>query len=990
MKRLFLFCCFICSVLVSKSQYIQHWGEREGLSNRIVHHAIRTSDGFLWVATANGLNRFDGYHFWSINKSNQTQLSSNLISYLFEDRNKVLWVATDHGIHLFNLTSNHITDVLQHNASDYSLSDNYVLQIFQSSDQTIWVSTADGILHKYLGKSRFQRFNNYTSRDKSFGKRLKITEFQNQIWLRTEDKGLFRIDPNTGKILGRYFTGMPSYEGGLSYIPGTGLLAMMPDGMQVYQPLKDTFQKLPVHFSDEVFAAVLDANKVLWITAADRKKVYQYTGNQLRDITSSLFDFSENVHINNMISANNNNLWICTNNGLYKLINEKPVFSSVLRKDQYLQHLYVPSFRGLMQDKNGDIFMAGYGGLFKQTSDQKIVRLFDNKIPHSPNVLIDEDKKYLWAICEGSGLIKVDKNSGEIRFHDKDKHKYNYLISGIKDTSGTFLLGGYDELAWYHPETNVYHDLQLLFRGRYFVRPFVKYIYRCSDNHIWICTNYGVFVLNRARQIVARYHEDAEDVFRIPANTVNHIYDDKRGNIWLSTEGGGVCVINKIKPAFKVINTENGLANNSVASVISDASGNMWIATYNGLSVLDRKNEQIVNFFKEDGLSDNEFNSGSCLVTKDGWLMFGGVNGINISYKYKPETDIQKYGNKISISYIELLDQKDEIKQIHSLYEINKGVVLSYKSSYLTLYFFNTDFSHPEKNIFFYKLEGLNNRWIPLGEKNSIRFASLSPGNYLLRIKGKGSRNNTDATETILQIQVLEVFYKRWWFILILLLGIGSVFGWLAYLRFQKFKELSALRSKISNDLHDEVGSVLTRVAMQAELIEDDVDAKHREVLKSIVNTCRMAMSNMRDVIWSTDSRYKLVGNLFDKITEMVQQTMESSAVRYKLTFDPELYQMELPPSHKQEIFFIIKEAVHNIVKHSTGDFAELKVYRDGDRLVFSLFNNGDANSPYGQTGSGMYNMVMRAKRMKAELLVDKRNGFHIQLIIFLKSGNLK
>ncbi|TAE91375.1 MAG: hypothetical protein EAY81_00025 [Bacteroidetes bacterium] len=366
-------------------------------------------------------------------------------------------------------------------------------------------------------------------------------------------------------------------------------------------------------------------------------------------------------------------------------------------------------------------------------------------------------------------------------------------------------------------------------------------------------------------------------------------------------------------------------------------------------------------------------------------MMMGTIDGINLLNRIKIKPFSPNRPNKVVISSLEVLDKQGEIKQYYCADDVAKGVKLSYKSSYLSVSFFNTDFRHSDKNVFFYKLEGLNDNWISLGEKNYIRFASLTPGIYVLHVKGISLGNAQEAKEATLHIEVQEVFYKKIWFIVLVGLFVLLLISWAVYIKVQRIKEVLLVRAKISSDLHDNVGSVLTRVAMQAELLQDEVNAQQSEVLQRIIKTCRMAMSNMRDVIWSTDVRYNSIGNLFDKITEMVQQTMEQSPIVYKLNFDEEVKKLKITQEQKQEVFFIIKEAFHNILKHANGNVAELNVFKVKNHLVFTLYNDGEVIKKQLQTSSGLNNMYMRASRIKANFSIDVTDGFLIKLIIPIK-----
>ncbi len=974
----------IMLLLSAQAQYVQHFGEREGLSSRIVQHALRTTDGYLWVATYNGLNRFNGYEFLHINKTNTNKLTSNFITCILEDTNHLLWVATDNGINLLDLNSHQIVQVFQQGKTQGHLSSNYVLQIYQSSNKTIWISTVDGVLHQYLGAGKFKQFKNPYAADGTFGYRLKITEYHNSIWLKSMDKGLFRLDVAKGRVVSNYLSNQKSNdELGIGVVPTYGLVAMFNDGVKVYDEFADNFKPLIVPGVQEVFSMVADEMNNIWVTAVQRKSLFKVTDGKAVEVTNHLFDFSENIHISSICVGKSNDLWVCTNNGLFKLINEQPLFTYLLTKGQVKEKFYTPSFRGMLQTPNGDVFIGGYGGLFK-LSHSRIKQLLDHKIPWSPSMLIDCDNDFIWMISEGFGLVKVNKKTGQIVKHQRDPNRYNYLLSGILEQNGTFLLGGYDELAWYNPLTNQYSDYNLYFKGQHYPRPYVKCIFKSSVNELWVCTNHGVFVLDKNRNIRARYAEDEKPPYQIKVNQIYHISEDLQHRLWLSSNGGGVICLNNKGQVIRNITTDDGLADNRVAFSICDSNNKLWIGTFNGLTSIDQNNKT-TNYYQEHGISSNEFNASSLLYRNDGTIMMGSINGVNLVKTKRTQPLSHVSGNHIVISSVEMLANNNEIKQIHQASAISKGIQLKQKTSYLAISFFNTDFRHPDKNIFFYKLEGLNNNWIPLGDKNYIRFATLAPGNYTLRIKGISAGNIQEAKEASFQIKVAEVFYRTWWFILIVVSFLSLMLFYIVNLKVQKIQEVSLVRAKISNDLHDDVGSVLTRVAMQAELLQEEVGKDQQATLNNIIKTCRTAMSNMRDVIWSSDVRYNNIGNLFDKITEMVQQTMEQSHIAYKLNYDEEVKSMKISPDNKQEIFFIMKEAFHNIVKHCKGDVVELNVYRVKDQLVFSVYNNGTVAQKQLQTSSGLNNMYMRATRIKANFTIDVTDGFLVKLIIPIK-----
>ncbi len=976
-----LIMAMLCGMLLH-AQHIQHWTEKDGLSNRFVNYATRTSDGYLWVSTNNGLNRFDGYEFVTFSPQNTPQLGSAFFTHLIEAPRGYLWAGTDNGIYVLQLHTNKVIRKFVSDKQATSLSHPYVLQIHQADDKSLWVACEDGVLNKYNNQGGFTHHYPAHQTDKSFGKRIKMTNFKGYLWVKTQNRGVYKLNSKTGEVIKHYLVDQLSYnEAQLTELPKIGLVCMMVDGVKRYNPVIDDFEPYDIGHISDVFRVFDDNNGSYWVTAVNRTKLYRVQNNVATDVTSNFFSKHENISIGIIVKGLANEYWISTNNGLFKMIAEQSVFSGMLTKESAGDPDFVPSFRGMMQDQKGDIYVGGYGGLFKIDAQRKVRQLLNNQKLYAPNAFIDIDAKTCWMISEGYGLHLMQKESGKVKRVAKDEHKYNFLISGAADKQGNLLLGGYDELVWYYPKLNRFEEQKLRFGGKEYKRPYVRYIYRNEKEEFFVCTNQGLFVLNNHHMVIRRYAPDAFLAHRIKSATINYIFEDTEHNLCIATDGGGVSLVNAKGEVYKNLGMVDGLAGDRIASVIKDLLGKLWIATYTGISVVDT-NYDVLSYYKENGITDNEFNATSALYTREGELVFGGINGINWCNSAIQTQQKIVYPNRIIISALELLDDQSKVVKVNQNSEMMRGVDLSYRSSYLAVNFFNSDFTYPEKNKFFYQLEGLNKEWIPIGEKNYLRFASLSPGDYILRIRGMSPKSD-EVVPATLRIRVTEVFYKKAWFITLFVMTILTLATWIIYLRFKRVEEMAKLRSQISRNLHDDVGSVLTRVAMQAEILEEEVELEYKNVMAEIVTTCRMAMSNMRDVVWSNDKQYHSLGNLFDKLTELVQQSNEQSAAYIVLNFDPNLYQYELSPLQKQEVFFILKECIHNILKHGDGREAWLSAYPSGSTLVFEAYNSSQLLSLTTKTGSGLNNMRMRAERIKAQLnMTHSANGFSLKLIV--------
>jgi signal transduction histidine kinase len=289
------------------------------------------------------------------------------------------------------------------------------------------------------------------------------------------------------------------------------------------------------------------------------------------------------------------------------------------------------------------------------------------------------------------------------------------------------------------------------------------------------------------------------------------------------------------------------------------------------------------------------------------------------------------------------------------------------------------DYNFPEKCMFAYKLVGIDKDWIQLGNRNYLRLSELKAGDYTLMVKACNSKGIWYAMQNNLQIEVDGPFYTKWWFItLLVLLVVGS--GIVFYrIRIFQLKKLLALRLQISSDLHDEVGSILTAVGMQAELLQLKNKHKQPELIQ-ISETSRKAVSNMRDVIWSIDTRNDSVKDLIDRMHEYLSSLFDSSNLYYSFNKSVANPNQTIDLITRQNTYLIFKEAINNIAKHANATQVSIDLVITASHIKLEIINNGKPK-PVEKRGMGLSNMEMRAQKMKASLFIDTDNNYRLLLM---------
>jgi two-component sensor histidine kinase len=465
---------------------------------------------------------------------------------------------------------------------------------------------------------------------------------------------------------------------------------------------------------------------------------------------------------------------------------------------------------------------------------------------------------------------------------------------------------------------------------------------------------------------------------RLSNDEVLNLYEDGQGDLWICTQGGGV---NRLVPrtgAMRYYTKLNGLPGNIAYGIIGQGD-DLWISTDKGLARLSRKNDRITAFTVRNGITDNEFNTASFFRGSNGRLFFGSINGIT---SFDP-AQIRRREDSSDIVLTGYSRYDGESRSVtETVYGLKnmEPVRLGYLDHSATFSFTLDNFEDPAQNRFAYLLEGLTPDWNVLGHQRVLRLGSLPAGSYLLRIKGYTPRGSATMNELRIPIVVGEAFYKTWWFTACVFLTVAILIYAVFRNRIIQLEKLQLMRTRIASDLHDEVGSLLTRISIHTELIKHTRDNTSAR-LEEIAETSRLATATMSDVLWSVDSRNDRSGNLVDRMREHADQMLQpaNKAVIFEHNLDTS---RAVGLIVRQQLFLIFKEAINNIVKHSTADTVYIGLHNEHRKFLMRISDNGSPRAAPGRTGQGMKNMKMRAEKLGAVLTVEREGGYRITLVM--------
>jgi len=451
---------------------------------------------------------------------------------------------------------------------------------------------------------------------------------------------------------------------------------------------------------------------------------------------------------------------------------------------------------------------------------------------------------------------------------------------------------------------------------------------------------------------------------------------------------------------------EHGLASNSISSLLEDFNGDIWVGTSLGISKMININKgnqiekKFINYSPTDGLSGGAYH-GSLFQSSDSTI-YG--SSPSYSFAFKPK-DLMKNFPKpvIQLNRILLFGElipwhiegpillNDDIKiedytfdSLSNWNNLPQNLSLRHSNNFISFDFTGVNVNQPNRIQYAYMLEGVDDRWTE-STQTLADFNRLGPGNYTFKVKAKHEQGEYGEIYNY-PFQIRPPWYQtKLAFIVYGLLTLALVYSFIKdRIRrvVEKIKLMEEIRRKISADLHDDVGSILTGIAMQAEYLAikqpDDIEPE----MDQLSNRSREAMDKMRDIVWAMDARKDKIINLVDKMRYFAELSFEHSNFNFDLQTKLKDKDAFIHPLVRQQVYLIFKEAVTNILKHSNGDKVEISLQEDNEKLFLLIKDNGAIKAMAKSEGAGLSNMKERVNQIKGELKIDRKNGFLINIIM--------
>ncbi len=968
MPALRLFACIFSLLLTvhshGQSYYFKHYQVEQGLSNNTIYCSLQDKNGFLWFGTKEGLNRFDGSQFklLTLDDPQQPGTVNNFIYALHADPQGTMWVGTQRGFYRYEekqealvcitdslkdigsismdanglfwfisrnrvFTYNPATGHIERKQSSVSI---FASSVTRSTKDEIWLADFDGYIYRYQAEAdSFIRYNVFQHSPPAATKwinKLKPSD-NGDIFICTSGQGLKKfiekdssyidiINYNQDKTL-MYARDVLQYRKNEFWIASES-------GIYIYDEIRNSFTNLTKKFQDPysisdnaVYNLCMDREGGVW--AGTYFGGVNYFPNQFQPFRKYYPDLSNSQISGNAVreisSDDSGNLWIATEDaGLNKL---NPATGAV-------QH-FMPT------GKKGDISYSNIHGL-----------------------LVDGDD--VWIGTFEHGLDVLDRKTSKVYRKyvagpEPNKLKSNFVLTILKHSNGSIYFGTSNGIFRYRRNTDDFEALNGI--------PASIFGSTLIEDHrgiIWIGTHgNGMYqfdpAINQGRHFPLFNQQDAarDNLY------VNTLLEDNEKQLWIGTEGQGLIQMTTDRSIHHIYTVRDGLPTNYIFKVLQDKLGYIWISSSRGLAKFSPLEKQFTTFKKANGLLNNQFNYNSGYRDRNGVLYFGSIKGM-ISFQpqdfrentYQPPlyiTGFQVHNKELPIG-IEQSPLKNSILQ-------TEKIKLAYDQSSFSIDFAALSYTSPEVTRYQYRMQGVDDQWIPLETNRKVYFTNLAPGSYQFLVKATTSSGKETSTR-MLNIHITPPAWATWWAYLIYGIIAFSLIWWLIVTyhnrtQLKKEKEIYSAKIDFFTNVAHEIKTPLTLIKGPVENLQDkteELPAIKKDVAMLERNTNRLLtlVQQILDFRQTETSAFQLtftqvsISNLVKEVVEDFQPLADKKKLSYQVCMPSQELIESADEDALQKIF---SNLVSNAIKYAKSQ-VQIKLLENPEENYWQLILDND------------------------------------------------
>lgn len=968
---------------------LKKYSTSEGLSSPTTVKIAEDPYGFIWIATHDGLNRFDGAAFIHFNKNTTAQLSGNDVSAITIDTlHNCIWAATAlGGLDAIDLRTLKIISRFTFGTKGAVAMNDWVLSILPAGNE-LWLGTNNGLfIYDIKTNSILQKMPGPAETT------VQGNNVRYEKLVYCSPAIIAALINNS--VIARYNTKEKKYIGGNGVVdkPGKGALAVN----DIINPDETTI----------LAATSIGIKRLVWNNAQNNFQVE--AGNP------SAFSFIGNSPVQHIALYNNNEIWFSSPEGIYRATITAPSITKIQSLSKNANDDWEKTVNQLFFDSNNNIWLSTSAGIFVSTIKPSpfapirslnkdmlpVGRCFNIAAIPGAGHFISTETGLIIADSSFSSGIKIDDGVFYYSVAQVMNRLLAFTAQGIRlveNKQSSTPLTAFPELktiageqigCWLRVNDHMVllagfvnkgiwkwdikaHTLDYIGTGQENGSGTnqVNSLYKESENSVLIVCLSKIF-----RYTISAGSLTEVNITEKPAGCI--FYDIIRAGSYYfaGTYGDGILVYNKDFKLIKHLTNENGLPNNNICNFFPFNDSTILASTNFGAALIHTGAFSIRPLLISDGLSSNNFECDFRPGITDNKFFLPTSDGITLvqpAYFTSSKRLPKFYFAKLSINAGGNITDTTDLRI--------SSITIPSNFLRVTVHFSGIQFPDPERLKYRYRIQELGAGWIDGGDKNYLELIGISHGTYHLQVQAFNEDGIGSGVKELV-ITILPKWYQTWWFKTLLFLAVLTLGYSLYRLRINQLKKEEKIRNQLASDLHDDLGSTLNSIKVHSNLAM--MEKEKTEHLSNIKQGAQDAISGIRDIIWVLDDKKDTLGDMLARITQFASPLCKGSNIAFTVSETEGATETKLGKEEKRNLYLIIKETINNSLKYAACKNISLKVEKTGKKIRFEIADDGTGFDQAKISGGyGLRNIAARAQAIGYTNTLITSPGNGVRLIL--------